>query len=191
MLIGRYPALLDANVLHPAFVRSALLWFADERLFLPCWSADILREWQESVRRRFPDATDTMFQRQIDAMSDAFPDAEIDGYEHLIGCLDLADERDRHVLAAAIVGRCSGIVTANVRHFPSEISERYQIEIVHPDDFIVNIIDLDEGRALAACRQHRAAMSASKPNATEYLERYKAAGLIQAHGRLALKVSQL
>lgn len=191
MLIGRYPALLDANVLHPAFVRSALLWFADERLFLPCWSADIIEEWRGSVQLRFPDAQDDMLDRQLAAMTEAFPDAEVKGYEHLTGCLDLPDKKDLHVLAAAIVGRCSGIVTANVKHFPNEISERYRIEIVHPDDFIVNIIDLDEGRALAACRQHRAAMSKSAPTEAEYLERYKTAGLIQSHGRLAPKVAQL
>ena len=191
MLIGRYPALLDANVLHPAFVRSTLLWFADERLFQPCWSADILREWRGSVQRRFSDAVDQMLDRTLAAMTEAFPDAEITGYEHLISCLDLADDKDRHVLAAAIVGRCSGIITANLKHFPETISERYRIEIVHPDDFIVNIIDLDEGRALSACRQHRLAMGQSSLSADEYLARYKTAGLIQAHGRLSPHVGLL
>jgi hypothetical protein len=44
MLIGRYSAFLDANVLHPPFLRAALLWFADERLLRPVWSADVLAE---------------------------------------------------------------------------------------------------------------------------------------------------
>lgn len=38
MLVGRYSAFLDANVLHPAFLRGALLWFADARLLRPVWS---------------------------------------------------------------------------------------------------------------------------------------------------------
>jgi len=191
MLIGRYPALLDANIIRPAFVRSALLWYAQERLFLPQWSADILREWRGSVKRRFPDLSDAALDANLAAMTTAFPEAEITGYEDLIGCLDLTDPEDRHVLAAALVGKCSGIVTANVRHFPPEISAQYQIEIVHPDDFIINIIDLDEGRALAACRQHRAAMARSSPSQEEFLARYEVAGLIQAHARLKPLVGQL
>jgi hypothetical protein len=35
MLGGRYTVLLDANVMHPAIVRRALLWFADHRFFRP------------------------------------------------------------------------------------------------------------------------------------------------------------
>lgn len=191
MLIGRYPALLDANVLHPAFVRSALLWFADERLFMPHWSADIIEEWRRSVRRRFPDVSNEAIDRTFEQMGDAYPSAEVTGYSEIATALTLPDHDDRHVLAAAIVGKCSGIITANLRDFPKDVVSRYDIEVIHPDDFIVNIIDLDEGRALAACRQHRAAMSNTTPTEEEYLDRYRRAGLIQAHGRLAPKVRQL
>ncbi|WP_394659006.1 hypothetical protein [uncultured Novosphingobium sp.] len=46
MLVGRYTVLLDANVMHPAIVRGALLWFAASRLFRPLWSEAILAEWE-------------------------------------------------------------------------------------------------------------------------------------------------
>lgn len=55
MLVGRYSALLDANVLHPAFLWGALLWYADARLLRPVWSKDILEEWRRSVLRRHKD----------------------------------------------------------------------------------------------------------------------------------------
>lgn len=185
MLIGRYPALLDANVLHPAFVRGALLWFADEGLFQPHWSADIMREWRKSVQQRFADIDDAWLDAKQAQMTEAFPAAEITGYEPFIKAIELPDKDDRHVAAAAVIGRCSGIITANTKHFPADVMERLQLEIVHPDDFIVNIVDLDQDRALQACRRHREALKNPSLNAVEFLDRYRAAGLIQAHGRLA------
>ena len=53
MLIGRYTAVLDACVLHPAFLQGALLWLATERLYRPVWSDVILDEWQRSLEKRF------------------------------------------------------------------------------------------------------------------------------------------
>lgn len=185
MLIGRYLALLDANVLHPAFLRGAMLWFAEERLYRPAWSPDILAEWRRSVQRRHPDIGDDKLDEMQAIMSEQFADAEITGYDAIVGALDLPDVDDRHVLAAAIVGRCHGVITANLKHFPPDKVAPFKMEIVHPDDFIVNIIDLHPSRAVAACKRHRAAMTKSNPTQDEYLERYKAAGLIQAHGRLS------
>lgn len=186
MLIGRYLALLDANVLHPAFLRGAMLWFAEERLYRPAWSADILTEWRRSAQRRHPDISDDKLDQMQAIMSEQFAGAEITGYDAIVGALDLPDVDDRHLLAAAIVGRCHGVITANLKHFPPDKVAPFKMEIVHLDDFIVNIIDLHPSRAVAACKRHRAAMTKSKPTQDEYLERYKAAGLIQAHGRLSV-----
>ena len=184
MLIGRYTALLDANVMHPAFLRGALLWFADESLFQPAWSPDILREWKHSLERRFPDIDPARLDAQAAVMNEQFPAAEIEAYHHLIPVLELPDENDRHVLAAAIIGKCDGLITCNTKDFPTDRLAAYRIEVVHPDAFIVNVIDLDEGRALAACRRHREAMTKSKPDAAAYLAHFEATGLIQSHQRL-------
>lgn len=184
MLVGRYPALLDACILHPAFVRGALLWYADERLFQPRWTTEILDEWTRSLQRRFPDMTSQQLAQKTDQMNLAYPDALIDGYQPFVDALELPDPDDRHVLAAAIVGKCNGLITANLRDFPSEIAEPLAIEVVHPDDFIVNIIDLHPSRALAACKRHRRAMTKAKPTAEQFLQYYEQAGLIQSHARL-------
>ena len=188
MLIGRYSAVLDANVLHPAFLRAALFWFADERLFQPVWSQDILQEWRRSIKKRF--SLDDAAVEKAAAAFLRFPDAEIDGYQDLIPSLKLPDEDDRHVLAAAILGKCNGIVTANGKHFPPAIAAQYTVEIIHPDDFIVNIIDLHQERAIAACKRHRAAMTQTNPSVADYLARFERSGLIQAHGRLS-KLSEV
>jgi len=185
MLVGRYSAFLDANVLHPAFLRASLLWFADARLLRPVWSKDVLVEWRRSVQRRHSDLCDDRLDQIQALFVEQFPDAEVTGYEPFIEAVDLPDPNDRHVLAAAIVGRCNGIVTSNLKHFPAAKLEQFGIEAVHPDDFIVNIIDLDRSKALGACKRHREAMSQSKPSVEQFLERFETAGLIQAHQRLS------
>lgn len=187
MLIGRYSAFLDANVLHPAFLRGAMLWFASERLLRPVWSAGVLEEWRRSLKRRHTDLDDTKVDQLQQLMLEHFPDAMVEGYEPFIEALELPDPDDRHVLAAAIVGKCHGIITANTKHFPDNAVRPHQLEIVHPDDFIVNIIDIDETKALTACRNHRAAMTKSAPTQDEYLDRFRTCGLVQAHARLALQ----
>lgn len=184
MLVGRYSAFLDANVLHPAFLRAALLWFADARLLRPVWSEDVLAEWRRSILRRHTDLDDARVEQLQTLFTEQFPDAEVGNYQSFIEGIELPDKDDRHVLAAAIVGRCNGIITANLKHFPSETLDKYGIEAVHPDEFIVNIIDLDQDKALAACRRHREAMTASTPTVEAFLQRYETAGLIQAHQRL-------
>lgn len=184
MLIGRYSAFLDANVLHPAFLRASLLWFADARLLRPVWSKDVLAEWRRSVQRRHPDIDDAKLDALQALFVEQFPDAEVTDYESFIEAIELPDKDDRHVLAAAIVGRCNGIITANLKHFPTETLEKYGIEAVHPDDFIVNIIDLDRSKALGACKRHREAMAKTTPSVDEFLQRFETAGLIQAHQRL-------
>lgn len=184
MLVGRYTAFLDANVLHPGFLRAALLWFSDARLLRPVWSKDVLTEWRRSVLRRHSDLTEEQLDRLQATFTKHFPDAQIEGYEPFIQAITLPDADDRHVLAAAIVGRCNGIVTANTKHFPTDVVGNFGIEVVHPDDFIVNIIDLDEKKAVGACKRHREAMSASAPTPDEYLDRFERCGLIQAHQRL-------
>ncbi|SFS18362.1 hypothetical protein SAMN05421771_3442 [Granulicella pectinivorans] len=49
----------------------------------------------------------------------ALPEALVTGYEHLIASIELPDQDDRHVLAAAIRCDASVIVTLNIGDFPS------------------------------------------------------------------------
>jgi len=115
-----------------------------------------------------------------------FPDAEVSHYHPFIDGLELPDKDDRHVLAAAIIGRCNGVVTANLKNFPEDTLAKFGVEAVHPDEFIVNIIDLDQDKALAAAQRHREAMTKTKLTVDEFLERYEKAALIQAHQRLCM-----
>lgn len=56
--------------------------------------------------------------------------------------MPLPDKEDRHVLAAAIAGHADCIVTFNLRDFHGEALARHDIEALHPDDFIMNQLQL-------------------------------------------------
>jgi predicted nucleic acid-binding protein len=85
-------------------------------------------------------------------MNDAFPDANIIHYKHKIRELDLPDQEDRHVLAAAIIANAQLIVTFNVRDFPTDIVDKFGIRSIHPDLFIFELIQQNERSCFNALR---------------------------------------
>ncbi|HMA95113.1 MAG TPA: hypothetical protein VKP30_20620, partial [Polyangiaceae bacterium] len=56
-------------------------------------------------------------------------DCLVDGYEPLVEGLELPDPNDRHVLAAAIHGGASVIVTMNLRDFPERFLVPHAVEV--------------------------------------------------------------
>jgi hypothetical protein len=51
----------------------------------------------------------------------------------------------RRVFATAVAAHADAIVTFNVKDFAADhLKERLQIEVIHPDDFIMDLIDLNE-----------------------------------------------
>jgi len=131
-------ALLDANCLHKLYLRGILLWLADQGAYEPCWSKEILEETLQSLVKRFP-SEEPRLRKQINSVVAGFPDAEVVGYEDLVGTLRCPDSNDEHVLAAAITRRAGKLVTMNVKDFPIDTKSKYGIEIVHPDDFLLEL----------------------------------------------------
>lgn len=99
------------------------------------------------------------------------PDALVDGYQALIPSIaGLPDPDDRHVVAAALVGRVDVIVTYNLRDFPHLVLTPYNIEAQHPDDFIRHLIDLHEARVCEAVKKQRAALKRPAKTIEEFLD---------------------
>ncbi len=107
--MSSYTALLDANVLYPAPIRDLLLELAVTDLYKAKWTADIHREWIENLLKKEPHRDRAALERTRDKMDTATRNCLVTGYEVLIPALSLPDANDRHVLAAAIVGRCDVI----------------------------------------------------------------------------------
>jgi len=53
------------------------------------------------------------------------------------------DPGDRHVVAAAVKCGAEAIVTFNLRHFPDTALDTWNIEVQHPDEFLVHLYHLN------------------------------------------------
>ena len=116
-------------------------------------------------------------------MDDYILDARVTGFETLIDGLVLPDVDDRHVLAGAIHGGATVIVTANLRDFPSATLAPHGIEAQHPDVFVRALIEDDADVVIAAVAEHRAALINPPKSPDEYLamlERHHMAETIAA-----------
>jgi hypothetical protein len=103
-------------------------------LFRAKWSNAVHEEWITNLLKNRPDITRQKLERTRRLMDKAALDALVEGYEDLIPSLSLPDKNDRHVLAAAIRGEAQVIVTMNLKDFPNEILQKYEIEAQHPDE---------------------------------------------------------
>lgn len=98
----RFTAVLDANVIYPAPVRDLILNIADLEVLSPKWSEIIQDEWLRNLLKNRPDLSKSKLLKTVQIMNQAFPDAEVHGFEELIEELELPDSNDRHVLAVGI-----------------------------------------------------------------------------------------
>jgi predicted nucleic acid-binding protein len=112
---------------HPAF-------------YMPRWSAGILEELRRVLLRMH--YSDAQAERRITAMQTAFEEACVAGYADLIASMS-NDKKDRHVLAAAVRTGAHAILTENVKHFPSESVESYNIDVLPPDEFLAHQFHLN------------------------------------------------
>lgn len=133
-------AFLDANVLYPAPLRDFLLSLAEDDLFKPFWSDEINQEWRRNLIKNRPELDPNRIDRTIELMNQAFPDALVESYEYRIEELTLKDSDDRHVLAAALEVNADYLVTANLRDFQAAILRQIEIQVIHTDAFVSQLI---------------------------------------------------
>jgi predicted nucleic acid-binding protein len=148
-----YAAVLDACVLVPVSLADTLLRIAEQELYRPLWSERILAEAQEAIAEIRP-GTDTA--KRFAAMRGAFSDAMITGWEEREVGISLPDPDDRHVVAAAVKGGAHAIVTRNLSDFPTSALRPLGLEAVHPDDFLLDQLDLSPAMILRVIREQAA-----------------------------------
>lgn len=172
-----YTVLLDACVLYSAPVRDILLRLALTDLYRAKWSADIHVEWMRNLAANRSDISPERIERTRAMMDSHVRDAMVENYAPLIQTLDLPDPDDRHVLAAAIVGRADLIVTHNLADFPAAALAPYGIEAQHPDQFLVHQFDLARDHVCAVIHALRSGLSNPPRSAEEYLATLEKHGL--------------
>src|SRR5437016_10444388 len=125
---NEYAVLLDSSVLVPMPLCELLLRLAEEPAFYrPLWSEPILQEVGTALVNDLGH-TEAQRDRRVKFMREHFREALVSVPPDLPSALScIPDPDDRHVVAAAIRGKADAILTLNLRHFPKECLEQYDI----------------------------------------------------------------
>lgn len=133
----------------PSHLRHVLLRIASEDVYRPLWTERIWAEARKAVDENRPAAALEAFDARVPKIRAAFDDAMVTGWEPLESAM-LNHAKDRHVLAAAVIGRADAIVSDNTRDFPPGALAPYGLECQSADAFLSNQLDLaPESIALA------------------------------------------
>jgi len=151
-MTGTPLVVLDACVLANFSLCDTLLRLAEPpRLFEPKWSEEIIRETTRTLELKigWPSSLTAHLEAELRAH---FSEAWIRGYESLIPRM-ANDEKDRHVLAAAVHGEAPIIVTLNLRHFRPEHLEPWGIRALHPQTFLMGIFRQEQTLVMTKLEQ--------------------------------------
>ncbi len=154
-MTGAPGVVLDACVLANFSLCDTLLRLAEPpRLFEPKWSEEIIRETTRTLELRlgWPSALTAHFEAELRAN---FSESWIRGYESLIPRMT-NDEKDRHVVAAAVHGESPIILTFNLRHFRPEHLEAWGIRAMHPQTFLIEIFRQEQALVMTKLEKQAA-----------------------------------
>ncbi|MGI0483311.1 PIN domain-containing protein [Geminocystis sp. CENA526] len=168
--MSKLTVVYDACVLYPAPLRDLLMWLAMTDLFQAKWTDKIHEEWMRNVLKNRPDLTLAQLDRTKQLMNRHVKDALVTGYEYLMPCLNLPDSNDIHVLATAIHAKANLIITFNIKDFPISILTNYQICAIYPDEFILELMDINETKVIGAINQQRITLKNPPLSLEEYLK---------------------
>ena len=174
----------DACVLYPASLRDLLVRLAAKRVVQARWTQAVLDEYVDALLERQPRLERARLSRTCELMNRAVPEALVGGYEQVMESLSLPDPDDRHVLAAAIVAGAQVIVTQNLRDFPDDLLRPHGIEALHPDEFVLDTIDLAPGAVCEALAEQSANLRNPRISRDELLERLERVGLARSVARI-------
>lgn len=148
------------------------------------WTDEILDETFRSISRQRPELEADRLLRTRAMMCAAVPDCLVTNYQDLVDALTLPDPDDRHILAAAIRSGAQAIVTFNLRDFPEDALAPYAIEALHPDDFVLDCLDLAPGMVLAALQRQVQALRNPPRTLADLLDTLEGNGLPRSMARV-------
>ena len=127
--------LLDTCALVPGSVRQILFEAASADLFIPLWSDKIFEEWQ-FVASKSSEQDSEAIKIEILLIKDKWRNSLVPRDRALEDTLFLPDADDRHVLAAALVGKADVLLTNNLKDFPERILSEYGLTRKSIDSFL-------------------------------------------------------
>ena len=145
---GNLRVVLDACVLANFGLCDLFLTLAETPgLYQPAWNREILDEVQRTqvARLGWPDELSKSWRGAVES---AFPEAMVTGEKPLLAvCAN--HQKDRHVLATAIRGHAELIVTSNLKHFPPDALNPWDVSACHPQEYLITLYTLNAGVVVA------------------------------------------
>lgn len=175
--MASYTVVYDACVLYPAPLRDFLIELAAGGLFRAKWTDEIHEEWIGNLLANRSDLDRGKLETTRRLMDRAVIDCLVSGYYHLIPSIQCPDPDDRHVIAAAIHARADAIVTFNLKDFPSSALAPYNLEAIHPDEFVTLQADLNLAAVLTAAQHCRRRLRNPPKSVDEFLSTLNAQAL--------------
>jgi predicted nucleic acid-binding protein len=166
-------------VLFPARLRDTLIRLAIAGLYRALWTDEILDECFRSIGAQRPDLDAERLARTRRLMNAAVVDALVTGYEPRISRIELPDPDDRHVVAAAVKGGATMIVTSNTKDFPRSVLEPLALVTIKPDVFLVQLLKRAPGAVIKVLKEQAAALKNPETTFEELLDSLGATGLRQ------------
>ena len=170
-------AVYDACVLYPFHLRNVLIQCAFDGLVEARWTDDIHDEWIRNLAANTPALSIERLIATRDRMKAVLPDADVTDYRHLIPELRLPDPDDRHVLAAAIAGKASLIVTWNLKDFPTRDLASHGVASQSPDDFLTGLHATFPDALISSIKRARHNLRKTMPSAEAFIDGLQQSGL--------------
>lgn len=133
-------AFLDANVIRGQLTTDVLLSLADQGVFEPRWTQEVIDEMR---RNRPSGVSEEAIDRRIARMNGAFEDALTEAPPQVLQDQMQADPKDKHVLAGALHSQSAVLITENVKDFDAPSSGPHAMQVEKLNQFLIR--KLDEG----------------------------------------------
>ncbi len=133
-LIG---VVLDACVIFPGSLRDTLLRLAAAKIYKLWLTDQIIEEMRTNLVEK-KHITEKQGQYLVSQIRGYFKSDFLTQHTLLIHLMPV-NEKDRHVLAAAVASGSQIIVTQNLKDFPQSLLKQFEVEALSADDFLARL----------------------------------------------------
>ena len=170
-----FSALLDTNVLLPRYLRDILFDLSVSGLFNFRWTNQIKNELINKLQT-VSGLTEEKALHLIFKIDEIFPDALIPESNEYLNKFGMRDRDDEKILSAAIASNVGAIITSNLKDFPVNSFSLTGIEILKPDDFLLDIVSLAPGEVITVISRTLYGYQKPEISASSFPEYLKLAG---------------